>query len=71
MSNVMKAPIPGMVWEINVVEGQKVAVDELVLVLEAMKMQNDILSLYEGTVSKIYVKKGDTVNVNADLIEIV
>lgn len=71
MSDIIKAPIPGTVWEINVVEGQTVKVDDPLLVLEAMKMQNDILSLYSGTVSKIFVNKGDSVSVNTDLIEII
>lgn len=52
MANMIKAPIPGTVWDIKVAEGQKVEVNDLVLVLEAMKMQNEILSLYAGTVSK-------------------
>lgn len=71
MSDMIKAPMPGLIWEVRVVEGQQLKIDDPVLVLEAMKMQNEIYTNYAGTVSKIFVKKGDVVNANADLIEII
>ena len=57
----VKAPLPGTVTEIKVTTGQQVNVGDVVLVLEAMKMQNNIEAEYAGTVTSITVKQGDTV----------
>ena len=57
----VKAPLPGTVTEIKVQVGQQVSVGDTVLVLEAMKMQNNIESEYAGQVTSITVKQGDTV----------
>ncbi|MDD2216626.1 MAG: acetyl-CoA carboxylase biotin carboxyl carrier protein subunit [Eubacteriales bacterium] len=70
MANTITAPLPGLIWDILVKEGQKVEVNEPLLVLEAMKMQNEIMSDYAGTVTRILVQKGETVNANAVLMEI-
>ena len=57
----VKAPLPGTVTEVKVQVGQQVNVGDTVLVLEAMKMQNNIESEYAGQVTSITVKQGDTV----------
>ncbi|PNR95352.1 biotin/lipoyl-containing protein [Petrotoga sp. 9PWA.NaAc.5.4] len=57
----VKAPLPGIINEIAVVEGQAVKEGDKLLVIEAMKMENEIPSEYNGVVEKILVKKGDTV----------
>ena len=57
----LKAPLPGTITEIKVQVGQQVSVGDVVLVLEAMKMQNNIEAEYAGTVTSITVKQGDTV----------
>ena len=57
----VKAPLPGTVTELKVSVGQQVNVGDVVLVLEAMKMQNNIEAEYAGTVTSITVKQGDTV----------
>ncbi|MBQ8704921.1 MAG: biotin/lipoyl-binding protein [Paludibacteraceae bacterium] len=59
--NVIKAPLPGTITEIKVAVGQQVNVGDTVIVLEAMKMQNNIESEYAGKVLAITVNKGDTV----------
>ena len=59
--NPVKAPLPGTVTEIKVQVGQQVNVGDIVLVLEAMKMQNNIESEFSGTVTSITVKQGETV----------
>ena len=59
--NAVKAPLPGTVTDVCVAVGQKVNVGETILVLEAMKMQNNIEAEYAGTVTAINVNKGDTV----------
>ena len=57
----VKAPLPGVVTKINVSVGQQVKKGENVLVLEAMKMENNIAAEAGGTVSGIAVKAGDSV----------
>lgn len=56
-----KAPLPGTIVDVKVVVGQAVAVGDVVLVLEAMKMENEITAEKAGTITAISVNKGDTV----------
>lgn len=57
----VKAPLPGIIIDVFVTEGQKINVGDTLVVIEAMKMENEIPSEFSGTVEKIFVKKGDTV----------
>ena len=66
----VKAPLPGTITEIKVNIGDTVKVGDVVLVLEAMKMQNNIESEYEGTVTSITVKQGESVMEGAVLMTI-
>ena len=68
--NTVNAPLPGRVISISVKVGDKVAAGQEVVILEAMKMENNISSDYAGTVKQILVNEGDTVAANAPLIEI-
>ena len=68
--NAVKAPLPGTITEINVTIGQQVNVGDTVIVLEAMKMQNNIETEYAGTVKAISVSKGDSVMEGAVLLTI-
>ena len=68
--NAVKAPLPGTINEILVTVGQQVNVGDTVLVLEAMKMQNNIEAEYAGTVKSINVNKGDSVMEGAVLLTI-
>lgn len=56
------APMPGTIVDIKVVPGQFVKVGEIVVVLEAMKMENEITALADGVVDKVVVAKGTAVN---------
>ena len=67
--NDIKAPMPGLILEINVKEGQDVKENDDLLILEAMKMENVIKSPREGIIKSIQVKQGETVDKNALLIE--
>ena len=67
----IKAPMPGLVLEVRVAEGDSVKKGDAVLVLEAMKMENIIKSAADGTVKKINVKKGMAVEKNQVLINFV
>ena len=66
----VKAPLPGTIIEVKVQVGQQVNVGDVVLVLEAMKMQNNIEAEYAGTVTSITVKQGDTVMEGSVLLTI-
>ena len=67
---VLEAPMPGKIVDVLVEPGAKVKSGEAVLILEAMKMQNEILSPIEGTIKKVLVKQNETVNKDDILIEI-
>jgi biotin carboxyl carrier protein len=67
--NDIKAPMPGLILEINVKEGQEVKEGDPLLILEAMKMENVITSPRDGVIKSIDVKKGETVDKNSLLIE--
>lgn len=62
--------IPGTIREVFVKEGDKVAENDKLLVLEAMKMMNVITSPMGGVVSKIHIKQGDRVSNGTVLVEI-
>lgn len=57
----VKAPLPGVVTAINVNVGQKVKKGETVVVLEAMKMENNIAAECDGTVTSVCAAQGDSV----------
>jgi len=63
------APMPGLILDILVSEGQEVEEDDQLLILEAMKMENIIASPRNGTIKTIGVKKGDAVDKKQLLIE--
>ena len=67
--NEIKAPMPGLILEINVNEGQEVKEDDALLILEAMKMENVINSPCDGIVKSVSVNQGETVDKNSLLIE--
>lgn len=66
----VKAPLPGTVTGIKVKVGDRVNAGDTVLVLEAMKMQNNIESEFSGTVTSIVVNQGDSVMEGATLLTI-
>jgi biotin carboxyl carrier protein len=58
----VKSPMPGTILDVKVSEGAAVKKDDVIIVLEAMKMENDIVAPCDGTITSILVKKGDSVN---------
>ncbi len=66
--NEIKAPMPGLVLDVRVNEGDTVKKGDAILVLEAMKMENIIKSPTDGVIKKINVKKGVAVEKNQVLI---
>jgi biotin carboxyl carrier protein len=67
---VLKAVMPGLVIDINVREGDPVKAGEALLVVEAMKMQNEVKTTQDGVVKKLFVQKGKAVNSGDTLIVI-
>jgi biotin carboxyl carrier protein len=66
----VKPPMPGKVVEVKVKEGQAVAEGDVLLVLEAMKMQNDLKSPMAGKVAKVHVSDGQNVEATTVMIEL-
>lgn len=66
----IKAPLPGTIMQVLVREGDPVTIGQKLLTMEAMKMENNVLSEKDGTVRIVHVKPGDTVLQNDVLVEI-
>jgi biotin carboxyl carrier protein len=66
----IKAPMPGLVFEIGVTEGQLVNAGDKILILEAMKMENSITAIANATIKKILVSKGQAVDRGQVLVEL-
>ena len=69
-SSVINAPLPGVVLDIKVKVGDTVKKGDTIIVLEAMKMENNIQSTTDGTISKVSVEKGASVLEGMELIVI-
>lgn len=67
---IVTAPIPGTIFTIAVKEGDKVLKGDVLLVLEAMKMENEIIAPKNGIIIEIKTKQGASVNVGDTLIVI-
>lgn len=65
---VVEAPMPGNIWKVLVKEGQEVKEGDVLLILEAMKMENEILSPKDGVVSKLATSEGAAVNTGDQLV---
>lgn len=66
----VECPMPGNIMKVLVKEGETVKKGDILLVLEAMKMENNITSDFSGTVHRVRVHSGDTVQVGAVMVEI-
>ncbi len=66
----VNAPMPGTILDIKVKEGDSVTKGQVLLVLEAMKMENDIVAPCDGKVASVIAKKGDSVNSEDTLVVI-
>lgn len=67
----LRAPMPGLVVAIPVEEGQPVQKGQVLLILESMKMQNELKSPRDGTVGRLRVKAGETVEQKQTLLSVV
>ena len=66
----VNAPMPGNILKVNVQNGQAVKAGTVLVVLEAMKMENEIMAPKDGTVTQVLVSKGSTVDTGAPLVVI-
>lgn len=64
----IEAPMPGKVLDIKVAAGQAVKFGQVVMTMEAMKMETEIVAPADGTVSQILVKAGDAVDTGAAMV---
>ena len=64
------APMPGTILKVNVSVGQAIKEGEVLCVLEAMKMENDIMAPKAGTVTQVLVSKGSSVDTGAPMVVI-
>ncbi|MBE6811520.1 MAG: biotin/lipoyl-binding protein [Ruminococcaceae bacterium] len=62
------SPMPGTILSVNVTVGQSVKTGDVLMILEAMKMENDIVAPCDGTVKQLLVSKGSTVNTDDILV---
>ena len=67
---VVKSPMPGNILKINVAQGQAVKEGDVLIVLEAMKMENEIVAPKSGSVAQIAVSKGQVVETGTPLVVI-
>ncbi len=64
----VNAPMPGNILKVNVTAGQTVTEGQVLVVLEAMKMENEIMAPKAGTITQVLVSKGSTVDTDAPLV---
>jgi len=64
----IKTEIQAVIWKINVEIGQKIDINDIVVILESMKMEIPIESKYKGVVKEILIKEGDNVNEDQEII---
>ncbi|MDH5506017.1 MAG: acetyl-CoA carboxylase biotin carboxyl carrier protein subunit [Anaerolineae bacterium] len=65
---ILKAPMPGLVVKVPVKEGDQIEKGDVLLILESMKMQNELKSPREGVISRVQVKEGDSVEQKETLL---
>jgi len=69
-NKVIKSPLPGTIADVKVEVGQQIKINQVVIILEAMKMESEIYSEFSGTVKKILVAKGQSVVDGQVLVEL-
>jgi biotin carboxyl carrier protein len=67
---IVRAPLPGVIRKLMAKSGDAVEADEPILVLEAMKMENEIKASVAGTIAEFFVVEGDSVNTGDELFRI-
>ena len=68
--NKIESHIPGTIIKIKIKKGQKVKAGKTILILEAMKMMNEVTMPFDGTIAQIYVSEGEKIPKGHVLIEV-
>lgn len=68
---VIEAPMPGTILDIKVKVGDKVSVDQCLVILEAMKMENELVAPRAGTIGAIHTSNKSAINVGEPIITII
>jgi len=68
--NAVRSPMPGTILGVNVRQGQAVKKGTVLLILEAMKMENEICAAHDGVITAIHVQSGTSVNTGDNLVSI-
>lgn len=69
-ANSVNAPMPGNINAVKVSSGQQVKKGDVLVILEAMKMENEIVAPKDGKIGQVFVQKGATVQTGAPLVEV-
>ncbi len=69
-ANAVVAPMPGNINAVKVTSGQQVKKGDVLVVLEAMKMENEIYAERDGKIGQVFVQKGATVETGTPLVEL-
>ncbi|MFW6098140.1 MAG: biotin/lipoyl-containing protein [Chloroflexota bacterium] len=67
---VIRSPMPGLILDVRVAEGEPVEQGQTVVILESMKMENELRAGRDGMVTRVHVGKGDSVEKNQELVAI-
>jgi biotin carboxyl carrier protein len=70
VETVVKAPMPGLVVDVLVTEGEQITAGEVLVILESMKMENELRAEWDGTVQSIHVLPGDVAGQDQALITV-
>jgi biotin carboxyl carrier protein len=70
VETTIKAPMPGLIVAVPVVEGQQITAGEVLVILESMKMENELRAEWDGTVQSIHVLPGDVAGQDQALITV-
>ncbi len=70
VGHTVQAPMPGKILKVHVAEGDTVNSGDVLLILEAMKMENDIVAPVDGKIAKVHVRDGDSANTGDVLVVI-
>ena len=69
-AELISSPMPGTIVSVNVTPGQAVKKGDVLLVLEAMKMENEIMAPHDAAVAAVHVNKGDSVDSGTPLVSL-
>ena len=65
--DLLESPLQGNMWKVLVKEGDEVAEGQLICIIEAMKMENEITAHKAGTIAELHIKEGEAINAGAPI----